>query len=450
MILRKCTAAYKLVSSYEETIRSGRADSSYPEWSDHFLTFCEQTAGKTLGFLERQLKKYSDETISEEDFSSLLSTIMQSWELLHAFMKPVLDADTLKVPYPLVDFITYHIGRLNIVRGVKFIVETSSGLTYYHREHSSLQRPISNLRLLVNAPEVEPLLGFLGLPCSQNKSLFMNCLLFHEAGHFIAEEAGILSVDEFLGIEDALSSSFNSSSWWAAEIIAGWMEELFADLVAVKLAGVAYTFAYMELLRQVADLSSEEVARFSGTHPADALRLRQQFLILKNEDKWGRYCRSLSQWKELSEIARLDPSEYLPPRQFTEDTDDPAKADTAEKFLKLIQFLCDPNRIQSIHNRANDLLQDRENPREIYAEFGEAVTVCLQHGIVPSRAPDNKLPHPIAIINGAVLFWLSGMTKLYERVHDLSDREYTDRAFLERRLEMWCLKAIEDWLRRKE
>jgi hypothetical protein len=395
------------------------------------------------------LEKYRDGTISEEDFSSLLSTIMQSWELLHAFMKPVLDADTLKVPYPLVDFITYHVGRLDIVSGVKFIVETSSGLTYYHREHSSLQRPISDLRLLVDAPEVEPLLGFLGLPCSQNKSLFMNCLLFHEAGHFIAEEAGVLSVDEFLGLENALSSSFPGSSWWAAEIIAGWMEELFADLVAVKLAGVAYTFAYMELVRQVADLSSEEVKRFSGTHPADALRLRQQLVILKDEDKWGPHCRDLPQWRELKQIAGLDTSKYLPPRQFTEDAEDPGLADMADKFRRLIDFLCEGDRIRAIRNRVNSLLQDRENPREIYAEFGDAVMACLEHGIVPSRPVDAKLPHPIAIINGAVLFWLSGMTKLYERVHDLSGKKYADRAFLEGRLEMWCLKAIEDWLRKE-
>lgn len=446
MILRKCTAAHKLVSSYQATIRAGRADSSYPEWSDHFLTFCEQTADKTLKFLGRQFEKYSEGTISEEDFSSLLSTIMQSWELLHAFMKPVLDADTLKVPYPLVDFITHHVGCLNIVRGVKFIVETSSGLTYYHREHSSLQPTMSELRLLVNAPEVEPLLGFLGLPCSQNKSLFMNCLLFHEAGHFIAEEAGILSVHEFDGMIDALNSSFGSSSRWAAETIAAWIEELFADLVAVNLLGAAYTFAYMELLRQVADLSSEYVGAFGSTHPADALRLREQLLILR-KDKWSPHCRALSQWKELNQIAQLGPDDYSPPTQHTEN---PAMADVAERYRKLIDFLCNGDMIQSIRDRVNYLLGDRKNPREDYAESKKAVIECLEHGIVPSRDVDGKSPHPLAIINGAVLFWLSGMNNLYKRVRKLSSEKYTDRAFLEQRLEMWCLKAIEDWLRRQE
>ena len=66
MILRKCTEAHKLVFSYRETIQAGRADSSYPEWSDHFLTFCERTADNTLDFLRKQFNKYSQGEISEE------------------------------------------------------------------------------------------------------------------------------------------------------------------------------------------------------------------------------------------------------------------------------------------------------------------------------------------------------------------------------------------------
>ncbi len=431
----KATSAYKLISSYKEKILIARASDSYPKWSDHFLVFCEQTADKTLEFVEKLPSRRRDGTISKEDYSSLLSAIMLNWELLHTFIKPVLDANTLKVPYPFIDFVVSYIGRLPVVEGAKFVIETSSGLDYFQRAHTSLKEPFIVFRLLVNGPELDSPMGFLGLPYSQNKSLFMNCLLFHEVGHYIAEEAGILSLEGYERLKTELHGESADLATLAKEILTRWIQELFADMVAVRVVGLAYTLAYVELLGHVSDIQDEETMQFSSTHPADALRLRQQLAILR-DDGWEAHFPSSSEWDSVCQIAEA--CDYLPP---SEDKIDPK---IASMYRQLITILC--SKTEFIRKRVDTLLKDRQNPLDLYLRYKDHVKESLEHGIVPSRAMDDDSPHPISIINGAMLLWYSGMDNLYDRVPRLSRHEPRDRAFLESRLEMWCLKAIEDWL----
>jgi len=107
IVLHKCTSAHKLVSSLKENIATSKANNSYPKWSDEFLTFCEHTADATLDFIDKRLPALEG---SNQELNIL--SLIQGWEVLHTFIKPVLDADTLKVPYPLVHFLSEHIGGL--------------------------------------------------------------------------------------------------------------------------------------------------------------------------------------------------------------------------------------------------------------------------------------------------------------------------------------------------
>jgi len=437
MVLHKCTAANKLILSLKEIISTGRADSPYPKWSDHFLLFCEHTADATLKYIEKKSSTLRTKDDDRVIFLSRLSSIIQGWELLHTFIKPVLDADALKVPYPLIHFLSEHIGKLNVVKDAKLVIEIIPALNYLQHRHTRLKNTMKFMRIDTQGPYIEPRLGFLGMPCSQSKSLFMNCLLYHEVGHFIAEEAGVFSTKELDKVTEQFKDFFKQYASWAAEVVLVWMEELFADLVAVKLLGPAYTLSYLELLRLVTDLSHEQMQTFEIDHPADALRFREQLKILK-DDKWVKYIKNLNQWKELEKIAAIKKKQYRPPYE-----DDP---DMLKIWQKLMEFLCDDERIKNVHEKVSNLTSDRENPRKHYAESFKIIQECLQHGIVPSVSKNEHMPHPTAIINGAVFFWLSGMSELYQIIPKISGNKVKDRAFLEARLEMWCLKAIEDWL----
>lgn len=235
--------------------------------------------------------------------SQRLSIIIHGWELLHSFIKPILDADNLNVPYPLVHFLTEHVGKLEKVKQAKFVIEISSDLNYFQHQHTDLRRATFFLQTVVGGPPIEPRLGFLALPCSQSKGLFMNCLLYHEVGHFIAEETGLISPTERSELRDELKNEFQKQHNevaplkqylpWAVTTIEGFMEELFSDLVAVKLIGLAYTLSYMELLRLVRKDLSQESLRFSIDHPSDALRFREQLKVLK-KDGWAQYANNLT------------------------------------------------------------------------------------------------------------------------------------------------------------
>ncbi len=435
IVLHKCTSAHKLVSSLKESVAISKADNSYPKWSDEFLTFCEHTADATLDFIDERLG-----ALVERDQELNILSLIQGWEVLHTFIKPVLDADTLKVPYPFVHFLSEHIGGLEAVKGSKIVIELIPELNYLQHRHTSVRSAMRLLKFITSAAYEVPRLGFLGLPYSQSKSLFMNCLLYHEAGHFIAEEINLFPNEDLLELTEELKSDFKQYADWAGMTIQIWMEELFADIVAVKLIGPAYTYASMELLRLVYNLSKKDLRTFSIDHPADALRFREQLKILR-ADRWES-CVVPKHWQELEKIAAIRKNTYLPP-----DVEYPSME---EKWRKLIRFMCRPDILQKVHDLADLHLADRANPCDCFMESGAIIRECLQHGIVPSwSGMQRQIPHPTAIINGAVFFLLSDMDALYKIVPSINKNKAGERASLEKRVEMWCIKGIEDWILRK-
>ena len=369
--------------------------------------------------LNEWLESYDQGTLPVGILSERLSTIIHAWELLHSFIKPVLDADNLKVPHPLVHFLTEHIGGLRVVAGAKFVTEISPQLNYFQHSHTDLRNAISFLQSLVRGPAIEPRLGFLALPCSQSRNLFTNCLLYHEVGHFIAEETSLLAHIEITKLSDELESKFGEYKRWAASRIRRLMEELFADIVAVRLAGLAYTLSYMELIRLVSDDLTQHAKRFFVDHPADALRFREQLKILEH-DKWGEYGARLPQWAELKKISQVTELEYLVPKEYQNDV-------AMTKIWKmLIETLCNEDRLKRLHEQVDGVLADRVNPYERFVESAAEVEECLGHGIVPSLERGGHSPHPLAIINGAVIFWLSGMSELYRIVPRCSGKKVED------------------------
>lgn len=443
-ILYESTEAYKFVNSLRRNISRCRADNSYPTWSNRFLEFCEHNAEATLKYIEkpREFGIEIDEVMKKAILSIRLPSIIKGWELLHAFIKPVLDANTLRVPNSFIHFLSQHIGSLNAVKGSNIVVELIPQFNYLQHRHTSVRHAMLYLKKTTKSIDEVPKVGFLGLPFSQSESLFLNCILFHEAAHFIAEEAKVFPDTAHKDLAKQLEPDFHPYENWAGKKIITWMEELFADIVAVKLLGPAYTLAYIKLLQLAYNLSKEEIRSFEVDHPADALRIREQFEILK-KDCWKQYLYP-TLWTQLEEIAKIKQKDYLPPKK-----DDPSEKEDPKMqkvWRKLIEFLCSQEQIDNIHKLANKWVEDRYLPLDLYAKSYEGIRECLEHGIVPSA---NNTPHPIAIINEVVFFLLSGMDELYKIIANKQkiDRgKPSGRALLEQRVEMWSMKAIEDWI----
>jgi len=435
-ILNESTAVYKFVCSLKDNIARCRSDNSYPIWSNRFLEFCEHNAEATLKYIEEP-KESGIEIINEAMKNNILSvrlpSIIKGWELLHSFIKPVLDANTLRVPNSFIHFLSQHIGSLNAVKDSNIVIELIPQFNYLQHRHTSVRRAMTYLKAITKSIYPDLKIGFLGLPFSQSESLFLNCLLYHEAAHFIAEEMDLFQNRKIDELKKDLGR-FKPYEEWAAKVLCAWMEEIFADIVAVKLLGPAYTLAYIKLLQLTYSLSQKEVVFFKIDHPADALRIREQYEVLKTD--WKDYFTEV-QREELESIYNIKDVEYTPPKNYP---------DMQNAWKELIKILCSTEILSNIHNLANEYTKDRISSINLYKNSHMEIRECLEHGIVPSA---RNIPHPIAIINGAIFFLLSDMDRLYEIIIDkqrINKEKPSGRALLEQRVEMWSMKAIEDWI----
>jgi hypothetical protein len=405
-----------------------------------FLNCCDNLAKQTLEFIEKSVP--TDKEGAEE----ILALVGYAWTLVHSFIKRVMDADILQLPYSLTTFIDQQIRGLSGYDNLRIAFESIPDVNYLQERHTRLRKFISFLSefLAKNAPDNS--FSFVGLPFSQNNRLVTNCLLWHEVGHLIAEESNIFGTNKITKIEPQIvlttppqlnESTTKTLKLLAAQTLVRWMEEIFSDLIAILLLGPAYTFSFMELLSIT--VSEGKYSYFSRTHPPDALRLREQRKLLEKEG-WAEKLKILPDWMELERITDIPSAEYAPLKE--EDKD-------LQVFLKqLIPTLCQNAILEEISQSAEILLEGRKKPYDLYKASSNIIQVCLEHGIVPSVEKEGEIPHPVAVINGAIIFLLSQSESdnLYNRVEALKRSSPKDRAFLEQRLEMWCLKAIEDWI----
>jgi hypothetical protein len=106
-------------------------------------------------------------------------------------------------------------------------------------------------------------------------------------------------------------------------------------------------------------------------------------------------------------------------------------------------------KIPLMHKLSDQVVEGRDNPHDYYAQSRDEITECLSHAIVPSTIIHDGKPvwaHPTAVINTAMFYWLDGMSDIFKLVDGADASDVGHRAFYESRLEMWAMKAVEDWL----
>jgi hypothetical protein len=290
--------------------------------------------------------------------------------------------------------------------------------------------------------------SFVSLPFSQSQNLLMNCLLYHEAGHFIYEEKAIKEDIPFSKILQTVQAEFAISPTdyrfpWLTEQVATWFEEVFADLVGAKLLGPAYSIAAFEWTGMVSKEKYQWLT-FGLHHPPDALRFRAQMDALCGSqerritgDGWPRDTPGLESLRDRIVFTDAD---LRPP---------PEDAGMVKLWQGLMRIFC------SFVPRAHQLVDEHVAPwggtygtyRETYNEIG----ACLSRGIVPSTLTGQNRPalaDPLAVINTAVIQRAKHMDGLLKRMRNTERgrRTVSDRSFLETRLEQWAMKAVEDWL----
>lgn len=389
--------------------------------------------------------------------------IKKSVGWLYAIAKNAIDSDCLSIPFPLATYLN-HVAR-GFVPRASLVVLTVPNLNFYKLNLRDLRLHAKSLATRVaNYPQLPHSLGMLMFPYCAAKDVLVNCILFHEMGHYVYETTPL---------EEHLKKSFSQE--WTQHFTQGrlyqelqtpehtplfwhslkrhisdrmflWANEIFADLYAIRLLGAAYHLAYVEM-EQVLPLIGGGSRVFSSTHPADDFRFKLHACWLER-DGWA------------DEIQRRLPLVYkklmfckglnLDGETFKVNTNTPFPSDRSDLKADLDSWMLTTfsSLVPLVESQVSDTLNGSEGPIEDFKAQDEAVTDLLAHGVVPStvfhKGGKRSYPAPTTVLNSGFFFFLTKMDKLIDRVQ--SDDDHVEKRLkYEGRLNEWLSKAIEDW-----
>ena len=308
----------------------------------------------------------------------------------------------------------------------------------------------SNLSATIPAARFPRNLGFVELPYSQGPSFFNNLVIYHEIGHFVYEE--LSNADPPVAALDGLASEmikclqrnvkpdFNTldrnTQVYAITVLQNWVQEVFCDLFAIRLIGPAFTFASVELFGLLGLMGNTTQVKFSDSHPAQACRFSEHLRQLQADGWWDLVKDIPAEQPQLvSTIANRPSAEY----QLDLDGGLDADCGLIPAFLDLLP---------TVRDSVRGLTGAARGKADEFRCFRDHIEKCLAHGIVPSAPIDSDnvtVPDPIAVINAAFCFYLSALPKLMGNLENQDPKDLGHRSKWTRRLEMWTMKAIEDF-----
>src|SRR6266478_8758632 len=209
-VIHDSAALYRFIESIEVFCDVRRGFPAYLEASREFLVFVGQLAASTKKYLTDFPSKLPTDALRYASFRQELKTLRYAWFEIHRRIKPIADADTLHVPTPLISSLERRLRKVPPFQNTRFAVLHTERLNYLQVVASGIRDTTSRISTLVGSTSLPPQdLGLIGIPYSQAESVFMNCLIAHEVGHFVFGELQLLnSLSQ--PISDALVAAFAS------------------------------------------------------------------------------------------------------------------------------------------------------------------------------------------------------------------------------------------------
>jgi hypothetical protein len=229
--------------------------SAYMTASERFFTYIKDLGAKTKAYLEQFPTKLPTHPPLVKVYRQKLTILRDCWAELHRFVKPAVDADTLNVPFALMEVFYGRLNELPQFKDVTFTVFHLQELNYVQVRASWIRELTA--KLVSHIPGAEPFpvdLGLIGIPYSQRSSAFSNSLIPHEMGHFVFQELqkwSALLPEAMKELQIVFGPSYATLKpedvFWCRDRMRAWTEEIFCDLFAIWLVGPAYSLAYIEL-----------------------------------------------------------------------------------------------------------------------------------------------------------------------------------------------------------
>jgi hypothetical protein len=389
---------------------------TYPESSERFFRYVSQLAAATKSYVQRSVAASNKSAGEYFGLRSEIATLRSSWRFMHRFVKPVLEADTLRLPMPLLVGLLKRLRETPRFSKTDFILYHSAEFNYFNIKLAEFKKYADPIANLVGGPPFPRNLGLIGIPYSQSSSLFINCLIPHEMGHHVFGELQ-LGQKFRLDIDDRLLRRYgkkldNDKRGTLADAMTFWAEELFCDVFAVRLVGFCFSLAFVELFdiatvldeRGVCEKSRAGKQLFFEQYPPDLFRLQLQVSVLKADGWWTKLEREAV---DSDYVATMRAAESLKDRDFIfPKCFSPASRAEVRAIFK--DFV--PTIIKEVNN-ATRRTPSRATEWEIQ---GALIEKYLENGVVPSTlVPDSAaepiVPDPIAILNASYRFYIRSL-----------------------------------------
>jgi hypothetical protein len=416
---------------------------------DHFKKLSDSTLEYLAKFPSSEEFRGDDPFEFQAQREALL-TLRSAWSRVHLRLKAVADADTLHVPVTLLDWLQSRFRTLHGFEASMFAVFHTERVNFLHLGSSDIPATSTEIADIVERPDEHfpETLSLIGIPYSQSDTLFFNCIIPHEIGHFLFASSKIADeLKQAAGLE--LNAAVHASGTRVdasdrqelLNLVEFWAEELFCDLAAIWLIGPSFSYASIEVRDLVnaidhrgvfSMLAGKVMLEFGAQHPAHLYRIKQHVRLLDQLGWWALIKSQKSHYIHLMAAA-----DQIKEEQFT-------TANIKGGSVALAAFFAITPKIFAAITRLFDGVDSGSGN---YAVYGRYISESLLHGIVPSTLNIKRKrvhPLPISIITAAYDTYLNTMDKLIRGISGQKVESLLDRMYWSRRLEQWATKAVED------
>jgi hypothetical protein len=168
----------------------------YRDASYALFDYLNRLIKKTLEYLEGLPQRPGSFPVIQHSLRQKLKLLRDSWGLLHRYIKPCLDADTLHIPLPLLNVLNDRLKRVPGCAKFECAVFQLTAANYAMLTYNEVNSVANGIARRVDDKDFPPSLSLVGIPYSQSSGLFLNCLIPHEMAHFVYQEVMVKEVTD--------------------------------------------------------------------------------------------------------------------------------------------------------------------------------------------------------------------------------------------------------------
>jgi hypothetical protein len=212
MVRQESAALFRFVDAIVRRCAEIHEYPVYAQTSEIFLHHMVVLGTETKKFLEAFPESAEKDKRTANSKRRKLQSLRVSWEALHEYLKPALDADTLHIPMPLILALQDEVNQLEELKDLKFTVFHSDRVNYLQLPPGTIKETADLIASLIGGTSFPLNLGLVGMPYSQSNGFFLNCLLVHEMAHVVYQD--VYSVDVSTQKDKVLEALEKEIEYW--------------------------------------------------------------------------------------------------------------------------------------------------------------------------------------------------------------------------------------------